>query len=56
MNNAQADAHRLCGYLRPDRTCAIMEALATESSSLCKYWREQPEQCRYLEKHLMKRR
>ncbi|MFD0588665.1 hypothetical protein ACFQZE_11670 [Paenibacillus sp. GCM10027627] len=57
MNSDRAkQARSYCEFIQPDRTCAIMAALATESDPRCKYWREQPAQCRYFESHILKRR
>lgn len=51
MDELQSKAVTWCDYIRPDRTCAIMDALATESDPTCKYFRseESRTRCRYLE-------
>jgi|GEM_PF-4012856 len=55
MSNAE-HAARYCGFIRPDRTCALMEALQSEVDPRCKYWRDEPEQCRYLKYVVMRGR
>lgn len=53
MTETQSRAERYCGYIQPDHRCTIMEGLTKETDPTCKYWREQPERCRYLELHIL---
>lgn len=57
MNKDRAEqARNYCDMIRPDRTCAIMAALTSEYDSRCKYYRDHPAQCRYLEYQILKGR
>ncbi len=51
MDDIQSKAAMWCEYMKPDRTCYIMDALSTESDSTCKCFRppERRTRCRYLE-------
>ncbi|MFB6362498.1 hypothetical protein ACFCP7_00370 [Paenibacillus elgii] len=49
-------AKTYCEFLRPDASCALMAALATESDPRCKLWRDPPADCRYLRLVVTKQR
>lgn len=50
----QQRAASWCDFINADRTCALMQALHTESDPRCKYWREgNSERCRYFELHII---
>lgn len=54
MTTEQEHAASYCDMIRPDRTCAIMEALKSEASPLCKLFREPAADCRYLRHVILK--
>lgn len=49
MNEMRERACMWCDFIDTDHTCALMQALHTESDPRCKYWREEVERCRYFE-------
>ena len=49
MEETRERACMWCDFIDTDRTCALMQALHTESDPRCKYWRENAERCRYFE-------
>ncbi|MGG1600960.1 hypothetical protein [Paenibacillus naphthalenovorans] len=54
--STKEDAAAWCPYIHPDRTCALMIALATESNPVCKRWREPEDDCRFLRLVVAKRK
>lgn len=54
MNAETARNH--CDYYRPGGICTIMQALKTQTDGRCKYVREKPERCTYLESYVLKGR
>ena len=48
------DAATWCEFIRPDRTCTLMEALESEPDARCRYWRDEPGDCRYLRHVVLK--
>ncbi|MFD2615706.1 hypothetical protein [Paenibacillus gansuensis] len=53
MHEKADQAARYCGYINPDRTCAIMKQLTKEKDDRCKYYRDDPVRCRYFELHVI---
>lgn len=55
MDGMKKLAASWCDFINVDRTCALMQALHTETDARCKYYREEEsDRCRYFELHILK--